>query len=102
MGPDLGLICSWLRGIEMGRERPDLATKAKAGELPVLPWKGGIEKKILRRDKIGAFQYLAAWQGLRGEDLDIDTATDQQMACSRTGVPVTFTSDIERLLKEDA
>lgn len=99
-GPDQGLICSWLRGIEKGLEDPALAAKAKAGELPVLPWRGGVEKTIKRTDKVGALQYLAAWQGLRGEDLDIELGVEVQMTCTRTGVPVTFTGNTEQLLKE--
>lgn len=99
-GPDSGIICSWLRGIEMARSQPTLAAKAMAGELPVLPWKGGVEKAIKRLDKVGAFQYLAMWQGLRRESLDIDMDTDLQLTCSRTGVLVTFTGEIDRLLQE--
>lgn len=99
-GPDQGTICSWLRGIEKAREDPALAQKAISGELPLLPWKGGVEKRIKAKHKTGAMQYLAAWQGLRGEDLDIDLDTEIVLTCSRTGVPVTFTSDIKKLLAE--
>lgn len=100
-GADKGIICSWLRGIEKAIEDPVLAAKAKAGELPVLAWKGGIKKYIERTDKIGALQYLAAWQGLRGEDLDITLGKEIHMKCTRTGVPVKFTDDINQLLKEE-
>lgn len=98
-GPDKGLICSWLRGIEKSREDPDLATKAAASELPVLAWKGGVNKFIKRTDKVGALHYLATWQGLRGDDLHIDTELEVRMVCTRTGVPVLFTANISKLLE---
>ncbi|MDO8248445.1 MAG: hypothetical protein Q7T78_01820 [Rhodoferax sp.] len=100
-GPDEGLINSWLCGIRQGLEDPNLAAKAKAGELPVLTWKGGIEKAIKRKDKVGAFQYLAAWQGLRGEDLNIELGTEVKMICTRFGVPVTFTGQHQKLLQAE-
>jgi hypothetical protein len=99
-GPDKGLVSCWLRGIEKAKEDPALATKAKANELPPLPWKGGVEKSIKRLDKVGALSYLAAWQGLRGENLDIDLNAEVLMTCQRTGVPVLFTSNIVKLLAD--
>lgn len=100
-GPDQGLICSWLRGIEKSQENPDLAAKAKAGELPVLAWKGGLEKTIKAKTKVGSMAYLATWQGLRGEDLNIDPDVEVSITCSRTGVPVLFTNQIHRLLQTE-
>ena len=100
-GPDQGLIFSWLRGIEKGQENPDLAAKAKAGELPVLAWKGGLEKSIKTKTKVGAMAYLATWQGLRGEDLNIDPDVEICIVCSRTGVSVLFTNQIHRLLQTE-
>lgn len=97
-GPDQGLICSWLRGIEKAKESPDLAEKAKAGELPVLAWKGGVEKALKSGAKVGSVHYLATWQGLRGEDLCIDLDRDVQLTCSRTGVTVLFVSSEQLLL----
>ena len=41
-GVDQGLIVSWERGQDMQRESPELAVRALAGELVVLPWKGGV------------------------------------------------------------
>lgn len=101
-GPDEGLINSWLCGINQALQVPSMAAKAKAGELPVLAWKGGIEKKIKRKDKVGALQYLAAWQGLRGEDLNIELGTEVQIVCTRTGVSVTFTGQLQKLLQAGA
>jgi len=98
-GEDKGLISSWLRGIEKAKETPELAIKAKAGELPPMPWKGGVERTI-KAAKIGALHYLAAWQGLRGEDLDIDLDTEVIKTCTRTNVTVIFTGDIKKLLAE--
>lgn len=99
-GHDQGLICSWLRGIEKAQQEPALAVKAKAGELPVLAWRGGVDMPIKRKDKLGTLLYLATWQGLRGEELNITLGVDVVMTCSRTGVPVTFTNDTGRLKKE--
>jgi hypothetical protein len=95
---DQGLIGAWLLGIEKSLSNPVLKRKALAGELPLLPWKGGVSKAIAAKGKVGAFHYLATWQGLRGEDLRINPAVEVQLTCSRTHVTVTFTSDIEKLL----
>lgn len=97
-GPDEGLLCAWLRGLEKAREDPALAAKALAGELPVLAWKGGVEKAIKSRTKVGTLLYLATWLGLRGQDLDLDTDAEMQLTCSRTGVTVSYTRDTARLL----
>lgn len=97
-GPDRGVINAWLRGIEKSKESPALVTAAKAGELPLMAWKGGVEKAIARKDKVGSLHYLAAWQALRGEDLNVDTDSEVSMTCTRTGVPVLFTLDIGKLL----
>lgn len=40
-GEDLGLIISWERGRDMARGNHQLATAAIAGELVMLPFKGG-------------------------------------------------------------
>ena len=66
------------------------------GELPPLGWKGGVERKLKAREKIGTLMYLAQWQGLRGEDLDIDTEAEPQHVCTRTGMRVIFTGDYEK------
>lgn len=92
-GFDQGLIACWFRGREMRREAPDLAERAKAGELPVLPWKGGVERAIKTKNKLGCLEYLAMWQGLRGDELKIDTELEPTLICARTAVQVRFTSD---------
>ncbi len=99
-GPDKGLINAWLAGMNYVREYPDVAARAKAGELPVLPWRGGVDRAIKTRNKIGALQYVAMWQGLRHEDLHLDTEAEPVMVCQRTGVPVTFTLDIRKLFAQ--
>ncbi len=91
-GPDKGIIACWERGLEKRQETPSMAVRALAGELPVLPWKGGVHKPI-KGEKFGTHFYLAMWQGLRGEKLEIDTNREVTIVCSKTNVQVTFTSD---------
>lgn len=102
-GDDKGLVNAWQVGRELAARDPDIAARAKNGELPVLGVKGGVERKI-NADKVGSLWYLAQWLGLRGEDLDIDTDAEVKMTCSRTGVKVLYTFDIDRLfnIKEDS
>lgn len=89
---DNGLICCWERGREERLKRPEEAARAERGELIVLPWKGGVRKKLKGEKMPGTLSYLAMWQGMRGEDLDIDPAGDQVVMCSRTGQAVLFTA----------
>jgi hypothetical protein len=95
-GPDQGLITCWETGLERARKSPELSERAKRGELPVLGWKGGVEKKIKATEKYGTLYYLAQWQGLRGEDLDIDLAEEPEQVCTRTGMKVIFTGDLKK------
>ena len=90
---DQGLIACWERGREKGRHEPSLAALARDGQLVVLPWKGGIEKAIKSKKKFGTLFYLAMWQGLRGEDLDIELAKEIACTCTATGMTVVFTND---------
>jgi hypothetical protein len=64
--------------------------------LVVLPWKGGVVSAIKLGKKYGTLFYLAMWQGLRGEPLDIDTDLEVVRTCSRTGMVVTYTADRSR------
>ena len=96
-GPDKGLIAAWLRGIEKRAESPELVTAAQAGELPILAWRGGVEKPI-KGQKTGTLLYLATWHGLRGEDLDLDTDAEIKRTCARHGVTVVYSA---RLPSED-
>ena len=99
-GPDRGLINAWFAGRRLAARDLDLSARAKAGELPVLGVKGGVEKKI-KGGKIGSLWYVATWQGLRGEDLDVDPDVDILMRCARFGVEVLFTLDHEKLGKPE-
>jgi len=93
LGPDGGLIWCWERGRQKRIDDPELAKQVERGELPLLAWKGGVEKK--RQDQkplTGTLEYLATWQGLRGEDLNIDRNTPITLVCTRTGQAVTFTA----------
>lgn len=90
---DDGLIACWERGREKRLEDPVLAAQAVAGQLVVLPWKGGVDKAIKKKQKYGTLLYLAMWQGLRGEDLNIDLSTEVAMNCTVTAMTVVFTND---------
>ena len=93
-GPDKGIVTCWERGREKRIENPELAERALNGELVVLAWKGGVDKKlktVVR--KFGPLNYLATWQGLRNEDLDIDLNEEKKIICSKTDMVVIFTAD---------
>lgn len=120
-GPDSGVINAWRAGVVMrkasmqgiaGLDAPPapevesaeegapsvpLHVRAEAGELPVLPFRGGVARPLKIKQKIGAMHYLAMWQGLRGDDLDLDTEAEPVMTCARHGVRVMFTLDYEKL-----
>lgn len=100
-GPDAGLIAAWERGREKSKESPTLAAQALEGQLVSLPWKGGFDRatepkqkpKSKSKPKHGSLLYLAMWQGLRGDDLCIDTDAEPLFTCSLTGGQVVFTGD---------
>ena len=92
-GPDKGLIKCWEVGRKTSKEDPILAERAKNGELPVLGWKGGVDKKIKKKEKYGTLNYLAMWQGLRGDDLNIYLNEEKELICTRTGMRVIYTDD---------
>ena len=95
-GSDKGLITCWEVGRRFRESKPELAEKAKRGELPTLGWKGGTDKKLKSNKKFGSLNYLAQWQGLRGEDLNINLSDETTLTCSKTGMEITYTSDIEK------
>ncbi|WP_210760758.1 hypothetical protein [Azohydromonas sediminis] len=70
-----------------------MAALASAGALVVLPWKGGIEKITKKGWKYGTVYYLAMWQGLRGEDLDVSLDEEVELVCRETGMRVVITND---------
>ena len=93
---DKGLITCWEIGRELSKKEPELAKQAKNGELPVLAWKGGVAKKIKKKEKYGTLYYLAQWQGLRGENLDIDLSEETVLICPKTSMKVIYTSDVKK------
>jgi len=95
-GADRGLIACWERGRQKAIESPDLVIKAAAGQLVSLPWKGGVETATKAMKKHGTLFYLAMWQGLRGDDLQIDVDAEVTLTCTVTGMRVTFTGDLEK------
>ncbi|MPR01175.1 hypothetical protein F0169_03240 [Pseudomonas sp. MAFF 212408] len=95
---DHGLITCWEVGRKRAEEKPELAAGCKNGELPVLGWKGGVGRQLLKLEKFGSLKYLAQWQGLRGEDLDVDLKTERTLVCTKTKMTVTFTPDIAKYL----
>ena len=101
-GEDRGVIAAWERGRQKSSEDPELAARAKAGELIILPWKGGVEKALKSGQKYGTHRYLAMWQGLRGDDLDVDLSNEAQLQCTVTGVMVIYTSDVAKYAGKDA
>lgn len=79
-GPDKGIILCWEKGRQKQDQEPELAARARAGELVTLVWKRG------------TLQYLAYWQGLRGEALDVSLLEQMEMTCSKTGKKFVFDS----------
>lgn len=94
-GGDQGFIAAWEQGREMSLADPMVSATARAGRLVPLPWKGGVDKP-LKGKKYGTLKYIAMWQGLRGEDLDIDTEIEFALKCSTTETTVLFTNDPEK------
>ncbi len=96
-GEDKGVVTAWEVGRELAVKDPEMAQKAKNGELPPSVWKGGVAKKPkFKMRKYASLYYLAEWQALRGEDLDIDLNDEIDLTCSRTGVTMTYTFDMEK------
>lgn len=97
---DKGLIQCWENGRERAEQFPMLAKQCMQGQLPALGWKGGVSRKLKKLEKFGSLKYLAQWQGLRGEDLDIDLNQEYTLTCSATGMLVTFTPDQSKYLNQ--
>lgn len=92
-GDDNGLITCWEVGRKKRESESSLVEKVENNELPVLGWKGGVDKTLQKNEKFGSLNYLAQWQGLRGEDLDIYFSEEITMQCSKTGMMITYTPD---------
>lgn len=99
-GPDRGLIKCWENGRALALQDSALAERCKAGELPPLHWKGGTARTLKKKEKFGALNYLAQWQGLRGDDLMIDAQAEIILTCPRTEMVVTFTPDLNKLANQ--
>jgi hypothetical protein len=104
-GHDRGLITCWEVGREMRQKEPELAERAMRGELPPMGWKGGVvpptkeetkEATKKKKKKYGTLSYLAQWQGIRGEDLEIDLSQEIELTCAKTGQKVIFTADFNK------
>jgi hypothetical protein len=95
-GPDKSLIRCWEIGRQLRDKEPEIAALATKGELVSLHWKGGTGscKKLPPGKKPpvghGTLRYLATWQGLRGEDLEIEMDSKITLVCTRTRRPVIF------------
>ncbi len=87
---DKGLIWCWERGRQMAQADPGLAQRAVDGELMILGWRGGVEKPHKKPKSDGTLNYLAQWQGLRGDNLNVDTAAEFIMTCSKTETEVHY------------
>jgi len=102
-GADGGLIAAWEAGRHLAGAEPQTAARALNGELVVLPWKGGLEVrdpskpekavKGKKATKYGCLLYLAMWQGVRREDLSVETGLETTLVCSRSMSAVTYTPD---------
>lgn len=88
-GEDFGLIATWERGIEMRQQEHPSVILIENGELPILPWKGGVDKKI-DGAKVGSLKYLAMRQGILNSDLNINTEEEVTLKCSKTNVEVIY------------
>ncbi|MNV92479.1 hypothetical protein D3C71_1870840 [compost metagenome] len=63
-------------------------------------WKGGVSRSLKKLEKYGSLKYLAQWQGLRGESLDVDLTQEHPLTCARTRMVVTFTPDRSKYINE--
>lgn len=93
---DKGLITCW----EVGRSKRDrnseLVRRVENDELPILEWKGGVDKALKNNEKYGSYNYLAQWQGIRGEDLNIDLSAETTLKCSNAATVITYTADSKK------
>jgi hypothetical protein len=70
--------------------------------LVILPWKGGVERSLKTKQKYGTMRYLAMWQGLRGENLEVDLVGDLERTCTATGMTVIYTNDASKYAGQEA
>lgn len=91
---DNGLIACWENGRELAMKNPEMAANAKNGVLIRFGWTGGVSQKLKTDVFHGSLFYLAKWQGLRGDDLDIDVDGDTYLECTKTGQVVKYNSNL--------
>ena len=94
------MVAAWSAGVDLAASRQDLAARAAAGELPELPWKGGLRKATKAR-KWAPLHYVAMLQGLQRLPLDIDTEAEIVLSCTATGGTVTYTADRTRWASDE-
>ena len=93
-------------GRELGKSNPELASRAKRGELPALDWPGGVDTVPHPSRQFGSLFYLAQWQGLRdeswhgltGSDKNMSTACPVGIKCAASGTVTVFTKDARKYL----
>ncbi|MBZ9783934.1 hypothetical protein K9857_20575 [Pseudomonas sp. REP124] len=85
---DEGLISYWERGRKKATKYPALASKCLAGVLPILNGPAGCDRQLSQDGE--TLRYLAEWQGLRGENLDVKLDSKVVLVCSGSGVRVEF------------
>lgn len=105
---DQGLIAAWEAGRQLAAAQPKQAALALNGELIPLPWKGGLEppdpastKRVTKgkkAPKYGCLLYLAMWQGVRGDDLDVDTDRETILECTGNKSAVIYTPDSSKYI----
>jgi len=97
MDTDQGLINCWEVGRNTASIKPELAAAAAKGELPELPFEGGIAGNPESPNKYGHLYYYAMWLGLRNESLQIDPDGEHEVTCSRTGLKKVFTMNLLKI-----
>lgn len=98
---DNGLIACWENGRELALKNPAKAEQARNGELIRFGWTGGVSEKLKADVFHGSLFYLAKWQGLRGDNLDIDVDADTVLTCTKTGQVVRYNSKLPTESKLD-
>ena len=98
-GEDRGLIQAWEIGRRQAQREPDLALKATAGELPASDlFKGGYGKRLEAAFQYGSLHYYCMWLGWRGQDLDVNLATEYPLVCTKTRMGVVYTLDSKKFM----
>ena len=99
---------SWQWRLVQPESPAERCARAAKGELVLDGWRGGVKEKLKDSlKKNGTLKYLATWQGMRGEDLDIDLDAERIIVCSRCNQAVLFSrsqsgedEDVEETLVE--